>query len=123
MLALSLGLLGLAALVGAALALIGAKAVGKPPSAWLATAHGIVAVSGFALLLAALIEGPARGADTGTQSFGVIAAVLLLLAACLGVASLFLHIRRRRLPGFWASAHAMIAVSGFVILAAYVVLG
>ena len=123
MLASSLTLLGLAALLGAALALVGAKAAGKPPSAWLASLHGIVAVSGFALLLAALIEGPARGAATGTQSFGAIAAVLLLLAACLGIASLLLHIRRRRLPGFWASAHAVIAVSGFVILAAYVVLG
>ena len=123
MLGSSLGLLGLAVLLGAALALIGAKAVGKPPSAWLATAHGIVAVSGFAALLWALIAGPVRGVATGTQSFGAIAAALLLIAACLGIASLLLHIRRRRVPGFWASAHAMIAVSGFVILAAYVLLG
>jgi hypothetical protein len=113
----------LAALIGAALALIGAKATGKRPSAWLATAHGILAVSGFVVLLVALVEGPVRGVATGTESFGTIAAVLLLLAACLGIASLLLHIRRRRLPGFWASAHAVIAVSGFVILAAYVVLG
>ncbi len=123
MLASSLALLGLAALIGAALALIGAKPVGKPPSAWLASLHGSFAVAGFALLLVALIEGPVRGVATGTQSFGMIAAVLLFLAACFGIASLFLHIRRRRLPGFWASAHAMIAVSGFVILAAYVLLG
>ena len=123
MLASSLALLGLAALIGAALALLGAKAVGKPPSAWLATAHGIFAVAGFALLLAALIEDPARGVATGTQSFGTIAAVLLLLAVLLGLTSLVLHIRRRRLPGFWASAHAVIAVSGFVILAAYTLLG
>jgi hypothetical protein len=122
-LASSLALLGLAALIGAALALVGAKAVGKPPSAWLASLHGVLAVSGFAILLAALIEGPVRGSATGTQSFGTIAAVLLLLAACLGIASLVLHIKRRRLPGFWASAHAVIAVSGFVILAAYALLG
>lgn len=123
MLGLSLALLGLAVLAGTALALVGARASGKLPSVWLASAHGIVAVSGFAILLAALIEGPARGTATGTQSFGAIAAVLLLLAVCLGIASLVIHARKRRLPGFWASAHAAIAISGFVILAAYVLLG
>jgi len=122
-LGLSVALLGLAVLLGGALVLAGARASGKPPSAWLAGAHGVCAVLGYAVLLAALIEGPVRGAETGTQSFGATAAVLLLLAACLGIASLVIHIRKRRLPGFWAGAHAAVAIAGYVILAVYLLLG
>jgi hypothetical protein len=53
------------------------------------------------------------------QSIGIAAATLLLLAAILGTASLVLHLRRRRLPGFWIGAHATIAIAGFVILVVY----
>jgi hypothetical protein len=122
-LALAIGLLGLTVILGGVLVLVGAKTPGKPPSAWLASLHGIVAAAGVAVLLAALIEGPTRGVATGTQSFGTIAAVLLLLAAGLGIASLVIHIRKRRLPGFWAGAHATIAIAGYVILAVYSLLG
>ena len=52
-----------------------------------------------------------------------MAAVLLLLAALLGIASVTLHLGRRRLPGLWVGLHASIAIAGTVILAAYVLVG
>ncbi len=122
MLEVSVVLLGLTVLCGAALVLVSLAAPGKPPSRLLATSHGVGAFFGYGLLLLAL-RGPARGVATGTQSFGITAAVFLLLAAALGVASLMVHRRQRRLPGFWAGAHATIAITGYVILAVYLLLG
>ncbi len=115
-------LLGVTVLLGAALVLVAVASPGKPPSRLLAGAHGACALVGYGALLWAL-RGPARGIETGTQSFGVTAAVLLLLAAGLGAASLVMHIRQRRLPGFSAGAHASVAIAGYVILAVYLLLG
>jgi hypothetical protein len=108
-------------LIGAALALTALHNQGGPPRA-LASLHGLSALAGYALLLVAL-QGPARGTATGTQSFGIAAAILLLLAAMIGVASVVIHMRRRRLPGFWAGAHAMVAIAGYVIVAVYLLAG
>ena len=109
-------------LLGAALAVVALQRRNAKPPLWLAGLHGTCALLGYAALLWAL-RGPARGAATGTQSFGPAAAVLLLVAAALGIASLALHIRRRRLPGFWAGAHASVAIFGYVLLAVYLLLG
>jgi hypothetical protein len=118
----SVALLGLTVLLGAALVLVAVAAPGKPPSRVLATSHGFGAFLGYVVLLLAL-RGPARGIETGTQSFGITAAVFLLLAAALGIASFMVHRRQRRLPGFWAGAHASVAIAGYVILAVYLLLG
>jgi len=111
----------LTVLLGAALAFVGLRRSGRPPRA-LASLHGLAALIGYAALLLAL-QGPARGAATGTQSFGIVAAILLLLTAVIGVTTLALHWHRRQLPGFWAGAHATIAIAGYVILAVYLFAG
>lgn len=120
MLALAVSVLGLTVLLGAALALTALRRPGRPPRA-LALLHGLSALAGYALLLVAL-QGPARGSATGTQSFGIVAAILLFIAALLGATTFLLHMRERRLPGFWAGAHAVVAVSGFVILGVYLLI-
>ena len=43
----------------------------------------------------------------------------MLLSALLGVSLLAARLRKRRLPGFQIGMHATLAVSGFVVLAAY----
>lgn len=121
MIALAASVLGLTVLLGAALVFMALRRPGPPPRA-LAALHGLSALLGYGVLLLAL-QGPARGAATGTQSFGLAAAVLLLLAALLGIASVTLHLRQRRLPGFWVGLHASIAIAGYVILAVYVLVG
>ncbi len=121
MIALALSVLGLTVLLGATLAVVALRRVGPPPRV-LAASHGLAALLGYGLLLLAL-RGPARGIEAGTASFGIAAASLLLLAAGVGTASLVLHLRRRRLPGFWAGAHATIAIAGYVILAVYCLAG
>jgi len=108
-------------LLGAAMALIVLRRV-RPPPRTLAAAHGLAALAGYAALLLAL-EGPPRGVATGTQSFGIVAAILLFLAALLGATTFLRHGRARRLPGFWAGAHAVVAVAGFVILGVYLLAG
>jgi hypothetical protein len=116
----AVALLGLTVLLGAALIVIAMSRRNEKPPVWLASLHGSCALLGYGALLWAL-RGPARGAATGTQSFGSAAAVLV--AAALGIASLALHFRRRRFPGFWAGAHASVAIAGYVLLAVYLLLG
>jgi hypothetical protein len=52
------------------------------------------------------------------ESFGWIAAALFTLAALVSVGSA--HARKKRAPGVRIGIHSTLAVSGFVILAAYV---
>jgi hypothetical protein len=112
-------LLAVAVAVGSFLA-IGRK--GGLPSMPLGAVHGFLGIAGLALLIY-LVPGSHRGAATGSQSFGAIAAVLLGAAALVGLAMLALHWRARRLPGALVGIHATLAVSGFVILAVYAMLG
>ena len=96
---------------------------GRPGTAlppWpLAALHALLALGGFGLLLAAL-QGPPRGADQGTGSFGTIAAALFVVAALFGGGLLAGRLRRRPPGTTLIGIHAMIAVTGFVILMAYV---
>jgi heme A synthase len=121
-LSLAVALLGLTVLLGGALATSALRHPDAKPPRILATLHGFCAALGYGLLLVAL-QGPARGTATGTQSFGIAAAILLLLAAMIGATILAIHYGRRRLPGFWVGAHAMIAITGYVILAVYLFAG
>lgn len=84
----------------------------------LTTLHGLFGLGGFGCLLLAL-RGPPRGLDQGTGSFGVIAAALLGAAALAGLGVLFVHHAKKRRAGTLIGLHATLAVSGFVILAAY----
>jgi hypothetical protein len=122
MLTLAFALLALAVAVGAVLAVLHLREGRAAPPLALPALHGLLAITGFVTLLIAL-AGPPRGLQTGAASFGAIAAALLALAALLGFAMLALHLLRRRLPGVLIGAHATLAVSGFVILAVYVLVG
>jgi hypothetical protein len=87
--------------------------------AWpLAALHALFALGGLALLALAL-RGPAHGTDQGTAGFGTAAAALLAVAALAGAALLAARLRKGRVAQGLIGLHAMIAVTGFVVLAAY----
>jgi hypothetical protein len=107
--------------LGATAAVLSLRRRGAPSPVAVALAHAVLALGGYALLLWAL-DGPARGAQNGTGSFGAIAAGLFAIAVLLGLALLHRRIKARRLPGALVGIHASIAVAGFVILLAYAML-
>jgi len=112
-------LLAIAVAIGSFLAV---RRRGHLPSLAVGGLHGTLGLGGLAWLTY-LLPGSHRGASTGSQSFGAIAAVLLAAAALVGLAMLAVHVRARRLPGALVGIHATLAVSGFVILLAYAMLG
>jgi hypothetical protein len=109
-------------LLGGALAIQILRRPAAPLPRVLPWLHGVAALVGYGVLLVAL-TGPPRGVATGTQSFGISAALLLLLAALLGILSLALHLKRRRMPGIAIGIHASFAIFGYVILAVYLLAG
>jgi hypothetical protein len=109
LLLLSFVLLMVAALLGTALA--GLHLKGGLPRWPFGVLHGLLGGVGLGALLLAL-HGPPRGEAMGVGSFGRVAAVLLAAA-----------LRRRRVPGVVIGAHAFVAVSGVVVLAAYTLVG
>jgi hypothetical protein len=125
-------ILGLAVLLGSALAILHLRtptgaAAASPISSWpvpwpVAALHGFLGIGGLVCLVLAL-RGPPRGLAQGTASFGAIAATLFALAAMAGGGILARHLRQRRRPGALIGLHAALAVSGFVILAAYLLVG
>jgi hypothetical protein len=122
MLTAAFTILAFAVLLGSALAVLHMREDAAAPRWPLGALHGLIAIAGLASLLLAL-RGPPRGLDQGTGSFGTIAATLLALAALAGIGLVAARLRRRRLPGILIGVHATLAVSGFVILAAYVFAG
>ncbi len=119
MLTAAFAVLAIAVLAGTALAvqyLRGSTADAVP---WpLAALHGLIGLAGLGCLVLAL-RGPPRGLDHGTASFGTIAATLLALAALAGLGILLMHRGRKRRAGSLIGVHATLAISGFVVLAAY----
>jgi hypothetical protein len=123
MLLLSFSLLLIGTLLGVALAVLHLRSEDATRPGWLFGAlHGILGVIGLATLLLSL-SGPPRGEAMGVGAFGRIAAVLLTLAALAGLAMVIASRRRRRIPGLAIGIHAMIAISGVVVLAAYTLVG
>jgi hypothetical protein len=105
--------------LGTALAVLHLRSKTAPPAPWrLAALHGVLGIGGLCCLILSL-GGPPRGAEFGVASFGAIAAVLLAMAALAGIGVLLTHRLRRRRAGTLIAVHATLAVSGFVILAAY----
>ncbi len=112
----------IAVLLGAVLAVLHLReGVAMPPLS-LGKLHGFIALAGLGCVILSL-RGPPRGLDQGTASFGMIAAVLLTLAAALGLVMMALHRRGRRIAGALIGIHATLAVGGFVVLVAYVLAG
>jgi hypothetical protein len=111
--------LAIAVLLGSVLAVLHLREGAAPPSWPFGALHGLAAVTGLGILALAL-RGPPRGVAQGVGSFGTMAAVLLGLAALIGLTQLAARLRQRRLPGALIGAHATLAISGFVILLVYV---
>lgn len=115
--------LTIAVALGAVLAVLHLRTGSTAPPPWpLGALHGIVALIGLGCLALAL-HGPPRGVEHGSASFGIIAAVLFVAAALLGARLLAARVFKKCIVGGTIAIHAMLAVSGFVILAAYVFVG
>ena len=113
-------ILAIAVSLGSVLAVLHLRGEVAAAPPWpLAALHGVIAVGGFGCLLLAL-RGPPRGMDTGSASFGAIAAVLIALAALVGGGILATRFGKRRRAGTLIGIHATLAVAGFVVLLAYV---
>ena len=109
-------------LLGSVLAVLHLRE-GAAPAPWpLGALHGLIAIAGLGMLALAL-RGPPRGVAQGVGSFGTISAVLLALAALIGLTQLAARLRQRRVPGPLIGAHATLAVGGFVILLVYMLAG
>ncbi len=111
--------LAIAVLLGSILAVLQLREGAAPPPWPFGALHGLIGLCGLALLALAL-RGPPRGVEQGTGSFGAIAAVLIAMAAAIGLGQFILRLSGRRLPGALIGAHATLAVGGFVILMVYV---
>jgi hypothetical protein len=120
MLSLSCWLVSAAALAGVVVALLDLRATSpaqRPPRA-ACVAHGLVGTAGLALLLLAL-RGRPRGALAGASSFGLQAAVLLSAALLAGIAIAILGRLRSRTARNAIFVHALLAITGYVMLIAY----
>src|SRR5262249_8107886 len=106
-----LALLALAALLG--LYMIVRVFKGALPPWPAAALHGLFAATGLLLLLyvACTSDAPAVGALP-------IAAVLLVIAALGGFGVVSFHLRKRVPPRALAAIHALVAVAGFLCVAA-----
>jgi hypothetical protein len=122
MLSLSFALVLIAAALGAVLVWLHLRP-GAPRPGWrLGALHGVLGTAALATLALAL-RGPPRGEALGVGPFGGIAAVLLTLALAMGLVLPLIRRRRGRLTSGPIGIHAMIAISGVAILAAYTLVG
>lgn len=80
------------------------------PPAWLAMLHGLLAASGLTLLIYAICTVP-------VPATAWLAAILFLVAAAAGATmSLQYKWKQRLLPAWLVVAHAIVAVTAFVLL-------
>jgi len=113
--------LTLAAVAGTILGLLhlrGADGAARPPL-MVGMVHGAIGAVGLALLLPVAF-GPPRAAAAGAALFGPLAAWLFGVALLTGAIVL---IRRRRGPYVTMAIHAGIAITAYVILLAWYLLG
>lgn len=118
MLTVAFASLAFAALLGSTLAVFHLRGATAPAAPWpLAALHGLLGLTGLSCLVLALGGSPGR-LDQGVSTFGDISAALIALAALAGGGVLTAHLQKRR-SGTLIGLHAMLAVSGVVVLAAY----
>ena len=118
MLMAAIVLLTTAVLLGSALAVVYLGSEGSSAAPWrIAALHGLSGLAGLACLVL-VVRAPALPSSHGTASFGRMSAWLFALAALVGTAILRARWRRRR-PGALIAVHATLAISAFVIFAAY----
>jgi len=82
--------------------------------------HGALAAGGVALLFASLTGAP-RGAEYGVQSFGAIAGAIALGAMAVALLFLGLMMFARKRIAWLIGLHAVIALTAYSFLLAYVV--
>lgn len=111
MLIIALILFAVAALAGVAMAVMHFRGQ-TPPRPMLAVLHGLFAASGLVVLLIAVLR-------LGMENLAGLAFGLLLLAALGGFGLLSFHLRDRPLPSGIVVGHALVAVIGFLVLAAF----
>ena len=116
MVSVAFWILTLAVVAGSGLALWHLRGLSRPPLA-AGGAHAVVGAAGLGVLLLAL-RGPARGVAVGVGSFGTVAAVLFAGALLTGIVLLLWHRK-----GIVMAVHAGIAITGYVLLLAWVSLG
>jgi hypothetical protein len=110
-------------LLGSVLAVLHFATEGRTAPPWpLAALHGLLTIVGLCCLALAL-RSPPRGLDQGIASFGVIATTMFTMAALIGGGLFAARVFKRQIAGIVIGVHATLAVSGFVILAAYVFVG
>ena len=109
--------------LGTALAVLHLRATrSRRIPAPLTALHGLLALAGFVCLIFAL-RGPPRGLESGTASFGAIAAWLFGLALLAGIGVFAARRTKPGLAGLLIGVHATLAVSGLTVLAAYLFAG
>jgi hypothetical protein len=121
MLTYSFLLLLAAVVLGAVLAIVQLRSAG-PRVPWPAGAlHALLGASGTAI--AALAPAQAAAAQVGTGGFRGIGVVLLCLALAVGLVIIRGRILGRRLGSTVVGVHALLAISGVVVLGAYLAVG
>jgi hypothetical protein len=80
--------------------------------------HATVGATAVVLRFLAL-QGPKRGEHTGAGGFGWTAFAMMALALALGITILSYHLRRRGAPTLLIAFHAMLGISGGVMLSAW----
>ncbi|MFZ3361651.1 MAG: hypothetical protein WCA56_03770 [Xanthobacteraceae bacterium] len=113
-------ILGSAVLLGSVLFVIHLRGETARAAPWpIPALHGLLGITGLACLIVVLRNPPIR-TDLGTTSFGATAALLFAIAALAGGTILAQRLRKKGRPGALIGVHATLAVTAFVILAAYV---
>ncbi len=82
---------------------------GNPPPVAVALIHGLLAVAGLVIVIMVVME----GGDVGRLP---IAIGLFAVAAIGGLVLFSLHVKGRPLPKPLIAAHALLAVSGFILV-------
>jgi len=85
---------------------------------WVGIVHGGLGAVALGLLVLA-VQGPPRGVATGTDLFGLVAAILLGVALLVGLTLPFVARRRAVLSGTVMAVHAGIAITGTTIVLAW----
>jgi hypothetical protein len=122
MLRLSLILLGIAMLFGFVLAAMNLRTSDKAPPLLVRVMHGVLGAAGLVALLLTMGT-PPQGANAGVDTFRLDAAVLLGAALLLGLGILVTFRVAPKSAGAVIALHAIVAMFGLAILAAYVSLG
>jgi hypothetical protein len=113
---LALAILGVAAAVGALLAIPFLRGKDARRAPWVVTlGHGALGIAGLGVLLFGLWQGiPTSG--MGTAGFGPGAAVLFGLAFAVGVLIALASSGRRRPGATLVAVHGSLAIAGLVVL-------